>query len=186
MSTNHNRIKVADLEKNQPNQILTTNDSGELEFSDINNIKTENYNALDYIAEGKALDARQGKVLKDLIDTINTLLTSDDVNLDTVQELVDAIKTVETSLSTILINDITTGGITKALTAEMGKQLELKKLDVTGSYVYNTYFVDSIVGSNATGQFQNPAKPYLDLAYVMALPDYNINRKIMILNSIKN
>jgi len=35
MSTNHNRIKVSDLETNQPNQILTTNENGELEFSTI-------------------------------------------------------------------------------------------------------------------------------------------------------
>lgn len=64
------------------------------------------------------------KTLKTQIDGINTLLTSNDVNLDTVQEIVDAIKTVETSLSTILVNDLTTGGTTKALTAEMGKTLK--------------------------------------------------------------
>lgn len=58
------------------------------------------------------------------IEAINTLLTSNDINLDTVQEIVDAIKTVETSLSTILVNDLTTGGATKALTAEMGKTLK--------------------------------------------------------------
>ncbi|WP_158728213.1 MULTISPECIES: DUF5050 domain-containing protein [unclassified Flavobacterium] len=58
MSTDHNRIKVADLEKNQPNKILTTNTSGELEFSDINN-------TLDCTVPGKVLDARQGKVLQD-------------------------------------------------------------------------------------------------------------------------
>ncbi|WP_264551940.1 hypothetical protein [Flavobacterium sp. N2038] len=35
MSTNHNRIKVADLETNQHNKILITNSSGILEFNDI-------------------------------------------------------------------------------------------------------------------------------------------------------
>ncbi|PBI84745.1 hypothetical protein BSF41_40730 [Flavobacterium sp. ACN2] len=35
MSTNHNRIKVADLETNEPDKILKTNGNGELEFSDI-------------------------------------------------------------------------------------------------------------------------------------------------------
>ena len=64
------------------------------------------------------------KTLKGQIDAINLLLTSNDVNLDTVQEIVDAIKTVETSLETILVNDLTTGGTTKALTAEMGKTLK--------------------------------------------------------------
>ncbi|MGM8362145.1 hypothetical protein ACSV4D_09545 [Flavobacterium sp. ARAG 55.4] len=116
------------------------------------------------------------------INTINTLLASDDIDFDTLQELANAIKSMQTSLASMLVNDLTTGGTTKALTAEMGKQLELNKLDVNGSYVYNTYFVDSIVGVNATGQFQNPTKPYLDSAYIMALPEYNINRKIIILN----
>lgn len=69
------------------------------------------------------------KTLKTQIDGINTLLTSNDINLDTVQEIVDTIKTVETSLSTILVNDLTTGGTTKALTAEMGKLIELSKLN---------------------------------------------------------
>lgn len=35
MSTNYNRIKVADLETNEPDKILKTNTNGELEFSDI-------------------------------------------------------------------------------------------------------------------------------------------------------
>ncbi|KLT67805.1 hypothetical protein [Flavobacterium sp. ABG] len=68
MDTNHNRIKVSDLEKNESGKILTTNTNGELEFTNINTIKVDGYNALDYNQEGKVLDARQGKVLKDLID----------------------------------------------------------------------------------------------------------------------
>lgn len=71
MDTNHNRIKVADLEKNERNKILTTDNNGELKFSDINDIKIDSYNSLDYTTPGKALDARQGKVLKDLIDNDN-------------------------------------------------------------------------------------------------------------------
>lgn len=35
MNTNYNRIKVADLETNEPDKILKTNTNGELEFSDI-------------------------------------------------------------------------------------------------------------------------------------------------------
>lgn len=78
------------------------------------------------------LSAEQGKVLQTQVNAINTLLTSDNVNLDTVQELVDAIETVQMSLSTILVNDLTTGGTTKALTAEMGKQMDLSGLHKTG------------------------------------------------------
>ncbi|MCV9928115.1 tail fiber domain-containing protein [Flavobacterium sp. LS1R49] len=70
MSTNHNRIKVADLEKNQPDKILITNVDGELEFIDPN---------------------------------------------------------------IFFVNDLTTGGTAKVLTAEMGKNLQNSKVDkVTG------------------------------------------------------
>ena len=58
------------------------------------------------------------------INAINTLLTSDNINLDTIQEIVDAIEIVQTSLNTILINNLTSGGVTKALTAEQGKVLK--------------------------------------------------------------
>ncbi|PWA05475.1 hypothetical protein [Flavobacterium laiguense] len=70
------------------------------------------------------LAAEQGKLLQTQINNINILLASDNVNLDNVQEIVDAIETVQASLSTILVNDLTTGGTTKALTAEMGKILK--------------------------------------------------------------
>lgn len=70
------------------------------------------------------LSAEQGKLLQNQIDNINVLLTSDNVNLDNVQEIVDAIETVQMSLSTILVNDLTTGGTMKALSAEMGKSLK--------------------------------------------------------------
>ncbi|MDX6182582.1 hypothetical protein SGQ44_10740 [Flavobacterium sp. Fl-77] len=148
MSINHNRIKVSDLEKNQPNKILTTNNDGELEFSNISDIQVDSYNALDYTQEGKTLDARQGKILKDLINNINTLLASDNVNLNTIQKLVDAIETVQTSLTTMLVNDLTTGGTTKALTAEMGKTLQTNKVDkVAGERLINATEIAKLSGS---------------------------------------
>ncbi|WP_281225943.1 hypothetical protein [Flavobacterium aquiphilum] len=92
MSINHNRIRVADLEINEANKILITNSDGELEFVDINN-------TLDCTLPGNALDARQGKVLKDLVDNINALLTSDNANLNTIQKLVDATTNIQTQLN---------------------------------------------------------------------------------------
>jgi hypothetical protein len=87
------------------------------EYLDIvNNLVTGGSTAL--------LSAQQGVILKSQIDAIYTLLASDNVDLDNVQELVDAIESLQVSLNTILVNDLTTGGITKALTAEMGKSLK--------------------------------------------------------------
>jgi hypothetical protein len=58
------------------------------------------------------------------ITALQTLTSSNDLDLDTVQEIVDAIKNVQTNLNNILVNDLTTGGVTKALTAEQGKILK--------------------------------------------------------------
>lgn len=93
------------------------------------------------------LSAEQGKVLQTQISAINTLLTSDNVNLDTVQELVDAIETVQLSLGSILVNDLTTGGTTKALTAEMGKLLQTNKVDkVAGERLINAAEITKLAG----------------------------------------
>lgn len=52
------------------------------------------------------LSARQGKVLKGFIDTINDILTSDDTNLDELQEIVDFIKLNREDLDSLTINSI--------------------------------------------------------------------------------
>lgn len=159
MSIDHNRIKVADLEQNLPNKILTTDQNGQLEFSNISEIKIDSYNALDYTVEGKALDARQGKVLKDLIYTINALLASDNINLNTLQKLVDAIEVVQNSLDTILVNDLSSGGTSKALTAEMGKTLQNNKVDkVSGkNLLSDTEIARLATLSNYTHPANHPA-----------------------------
>lgn len=54
----------------------------------------------------KPLSAYQGKVLKDLIDNINTILTSDNSTLDSIQELVDYITQNRDTLSTLSISNI--------------------------------------------------------------------------------
>jgi hypothetical protein len=62
--------------------------------------------------------------LQTQIDGITTLLNSDNINLDTIQEIVDAIEDVQTWIATIIINDLTTGGTTKALSAQQGVVLK--------------------------------------------------------------
>jgi len=63
-------------------------------------------NTLTETAAGKALDARQGVVLKTAIDDINTLLSSDDATLDELQEVVNFIKLNKTTLDTLAIANI--------------------------------------------------------------------------------
>lgn len=93
------------------------------------------------------------------INAIVTLLNSDNVNLDTVQELVDAIETLQLSLSTILVNDLTTGGVTKALTAQQGIVLKgmLDSLSLALSNKENSFTVLPISkgGTNSNTALNN-------------------------------
>ena len=91
-----NLAKQVKLNLQGLDQDLSTAESN---ISSINSNISTNYipksdivNDLTTGGTGKVLSAEQGKSLKTLIDSINTLLSSNDVNLDTVQELVDAIK----------------------------------------------------------------------------------------------
>ena len=62
--------------------------------------------SLTETSSGKALDATQGKALKDMIDDINTLLASDDTTLDELQEVVDFIKANKSTLDNLSISNI--------------------------------------------------------------------------------
>lgn len=117
-------LKEDKSKKGQPNGYAPLNNLGKI-LSDYLTIVD------DLVSGGREslLSAEQGVELQAQINQINILLQSDDVNLDHVQELVNAIKNIQTSLSTILVNDVTTGGTTKALTAEMGKVLQESKVD---------------------------------------------------------
>ena len=53
-----------------------------------------------------ALSANQGRVLKELIDSINVVLTSDDTTLDELQEVVDFIKQNKSDLEALNVGSI--------------------------------------------------------------------------------
>lgn len=119
---------------------------GYVPLDEFTKIANEYLNIVNDLVTGGATSlasAETVKTLKTQIDGIKTILSSNDVNLDTVQKVVDAIKTVQNSLSYILVNDLTTGGTTKALTAEMGKTLkglvdalEVNKANRLTAYAY--------------------------------------------------
>ena len=64
----------------------------------------------------RPLSANQGKILKGLIDSINTLLQSDDSTLDELQEIVDFIKLNREDLDSLGISSI--AGLEDALAAK--------------------------------------------------------------------
>ncbi len=91
------------------NSLTTTSDSHtnlilSLEVSKI--ALTDIVNHLTSEFTDKPLSAKQGNVLKSLIDNIDILLTSNDVNLNDLQKIVDFIKQLNSQLQNLDIADI--------------------------------------------------------------------------------
>jgi len=89
-------------------------------FTDNGLIHADVVNNVTSTAVDVPLSAAQGKVLKDLIDAINTLLTSDNTNLDSLQEVVDYIETNRTDLDNLGISNIT--GLQTALDSKQNTE----------------------------------------------------------------
>lgn len=95
--------------------------------------------ALDSHESKKVLSANQGRVLKEMIDQINAIIASDDLDLDTLQEVVNFIKKNRDILSKLKIDNII--GLPEALDALVPKQWwlsekfadRIKEVDGTGS-----------------------------------------------------
>lgn len=90
---------------------LTDNNFSDSLLSKLNNIsdnanKTIIRDNLTTTSSSEALSAQQGKVLKGLIDTIQALINSNDVNLDTVQEIVEFIKANKNIIDSISTNKV--------------------------------------------------------------------------------
>jgi hypothetical protein len=134
MSTNHNRIKVADLETNQPDKILKTNAKGELEFTNAN-LQSETYNALDCTTEGKVLDARQGKVLKEMIEN-NTVNIASDSETQIESPIPEDYKVVSRSKLFNWWDKIKTK--TQTIKAVWNFNLGIKVNNSSGNYTYST------------------------------------------------
>lgn len=82
----------------------------------IQNIQNGIYPLVNDLTTGgvnKALTAEQGKVLKTLYDQLKALMSVNDTNLDTLQEIVDFIKLNKATLNKLTINNI--AGLADAL-----------------------------------------------------------------------
>ena len=83
-------------------------------------LNTDIVNDLTTGGTAKVLSAEQGKTLKGFIDSINTLLTSDNVNLDTLQEVVDFIEANKSTLDNLSISNI--AGLQTALDSKQNTE----------------------------------------------------------------
>ena len=135
--SNYQAINDQDFSDNSVTEFADVSNAGSGEI--ISNIERINYNEIylnglrhDDVVDnlltvdaGVPLSANQGKILKDAIDAINVLLTSDETDLDTLQEIVDFIEANKETLDTLGISNI--AGLQDALDDKVdkivGKQL---------------------------------------------------------------
>ena len=113
-------------------------DTNKIDYSDI-------INNLTNTSTNKPLSANQGKELKGMIDAINTLLTSDNVNLDTLQEVVDYIENNRTLIEGITTNKISYSDIVDNLTSALAN----KPLSANMGYTLKG-LIDNIVNGTTT------------------------------------
>lgn len=89
----------------------------------------------------KPLSANQGKVLKGYIDALNALVGSDDVNLDTIQEIVTYIKENKSLIESITINKVNVSDIIDNLTSAISD----KPLSAKQGYVLDNKIMGSML-----------------------------------------
>ena len=90
----------------------------------------------------KTLSANQGKVLKGFIDSINTLLTSNDTTLDELQEIVTFIKQNKTTLDSLGISNI--AGLQAELDSKVDDGQVLTNVPA-GALFTDTIYNDTII-----------------------------------------
>lgn len=101
--------------------IITTEERQQLQGLNANALlHADVVNNLTSTAVDLPLSAEQGRVLKGLINTINTLLTVDDPLLDTLQEVVDYIEVNRSTLGSLGISSI--AGLQNALNAKQNTE----------------------------------------------------------------
>ena len=83
----------------------------------------------------KPLSANQGKILKDIVDSINQLLASDNIDLDTLQEVVDFVESNRDLLNGLTISSIS--GLQSSLDSKVDK--------VTGKELSDNNFTDALL-----------------------------------------
>lgn len=98
---------------------------------------------------GGVLSHNQGKVLKGLIDQINTLLSSDENTLDSIQEIVDYIQINKSDLENLNIAAI--AGLQAALDSLTAQFSDLKEENMTATLVEPIIVNGLYTFSRATG-----------------------------------
>jgi hypothetical protein len=111
MSTNHNRIKVADLETNEPNKTLVTNEKGELTFNDISEKTFKTINGESILGSGD-IDLSYKQDISNQLEVSSSQTISSNWHGKTVLFTTNCTITVPASLpQSFIFNGITFPGV---------------------------------------------------------------------------
>ncbi|MCG3662510.1 hypothetical protein L5F37_03760 [Aliarcobacter butzleri] len=116
---------TSEYNSNHTNKLQEYNSNASTKLQELESIKDERIsiedivNNLDSTATDKPLSANQGRVLKEFIDAINEVLSSDDTTLDELQEIVSFIKQNKSTLDNLSINNI--AGLSTSLNNKVDK-----------------------------------------------------------------
>lgn len=136
-------------------------------------IVIDNFIVDDLVTEEstKPLSAKQGKILKGYIDTINTILTSDKTNLDTLQEIVDFILLNKGELDNLGISNI--AGLQTALT-DAASRADWN--NVTNKPTFKTINNQSITGTGDIKVTEEPLKGIREYRHLMTNGVIDLNK----------
>lgn len=144
----------------------------------------------------KILSANQGRVLKEFVDELSALLTSDDVNLNEIQEIITFIKTNRTMIETL-----TTEGMVKNVYDVLGTGVVDNAEKVNGLTVQtavplgalftdtNTIYDDTAIQAEVAANTTKRTYPLADetkLAAIAAGAEVNIAETVTTLTLVGN
>ncbi|SFD94408.1 hypothetical protein [Flavobacterium phragmitis] len=113
MNTTHNRIKVSDLETNDPDKILITNEDGELEFNDLtSSLDFKTINGESIIGDGN-IDLSNKQDISNQIEVSTNQTVSSNWHGKTILFTASCTITVPAVLvESFIFNGITLAGVT--------------------------------------------------------------------------
>ena len=140
-------INAANTVQNSLNEKVKTDVPAGAVFTDTNTWR-DVVNNLTSTASDKSLSANQGRVLKGLIDNINTLLMSDDATLNDIQEIVDYIKQNKSTLESLSISNI--AGLQNALDGKVANSRVLTDVPANAKFTDTQRPLSSSISSSST------------------------------------
>ena len=136
----------------------------------------KNINIAQIVIDG---DNTKLAILNNLSDLEDVETAKTNLGLENVDNTADVDKPVSTAQTTAIdakvsdtsYNESSWNGVTTIAPSKNAVRDKIESL-ATITKQYNTYFINTATGNNATGVFEDASKPFQNIDYVTALPSY--------------